>query len=104
MSRRARQIYDNPGYPIIIIITRWNSAQPGQREKQSVTDDINCVLQTREIVKYSSVYHLMFTLQASLLGHFPAKYCLSNHSFCLHLNVNAPGVELPQDGGVDPLG
>ena len=46
----------------------------------------------------------MFTLQASLLGHFPAKYCLSNHSFCLHLNVDAPGVELPHDGGVDPLG
>ena len=43
-------------------------------------------------------------LTSNCLGHLPAEYCLRNNSLCLHLNINAPGVELPHDGGVDPLG
>lgn len=43
-------------------------------------------------------------LTSNCLGHLPAEYCLRNNSLCLHLNINAPGVELPHDGGVDSLG
>ena len=46
----------------------------------------------------------MFTLQYNFLGHFSAEYCLSNNSIRLHLNIDALGVELPDDGGGDPLG
>ena len=46
----------------------------------------------------------MLTLQYNFLGHFPAKYCLGHNSVCLHLDFNSLGVELPDDGGVDPLG
>ena len=49
--------------------------------------------------------YVNLTLQATnFLGHFPAEYCLSNNSLGLHLNIDAPGVELPHDGRVDPLG
>ena len=46
----------------------------------------------------------MLTFHYNFLGHFPAKYCLCNNSIRLHLNVDALGVEPPDDGGVDPLG
>ena len=46
----------------------------------------------------------MLTFQYNFLGHFPAKYCLCNNAVCLHLNIDALGVEPPDDGGVDPLG
>lgn len=45
----------------------------------------------------------MLTLQYNFLGHFPAKYWLSNNSLCLHLHIDSLGVELPDDGGGDPL-
>ena len=49
--------------------------------------------------------YVNLTLQANnFLGHFPAEYCLGNNSLDLHLNVDAPGVELPHDGRVDSLG
>ena len=53
--------------------------------------------------KWSEVYDNFLYLDFfwSIFSNFSWKYRPGNNSFCLHLNINALGVEPPKDGGVD---